>query len=150
MMTEEEFLQIPIEGILPQRPPFVMVSQLLHYDEVVTRTRFRVEADNLFCQHGELQATGVIENIAQTCAARIGYINKYILHKDVNIGLIGAVRKLEVHQLPKVGEVIETSIEVLSTSFGLTLARGEVRLPDGTLLAEGEIKIALSEKTADS
>ncbi len=146
-MTEQEFLQIPVSGILPQREPFVMVSQLVHYDELVTTTRLHVAADNIFCQDGELVASGIIENIAQTCAARIGYINKYILHRDVNIGFIGAVRNLTVHRLPKVGETIETRIEVLSSQFGLTLAHGEVHLPDGTLVAEGEMKIALSEKT---
>ena len=123
------------------------VSELLHYDEVVTATRFVIEADNIFCRNGVLSASGLIENIAQTCAARIGYINKYILHKDVNIGFIGAVRNLEIHDLPKVGQTIETRIEVLSSTFGLTLAHGEVRLTDGTLLADGEMKIALSEKT---
>ena len=146
-MTEQEFLQIPIGGILPQREPFVMVSQLLHYDELVTSTRFHIASDNIFVQNGHLVASGLIENIAQTCAARIGYINKYILHKDVNIGFIGAVRNLEISQLPRVGETIETRIEVLSSSFGLTLAHGEVRQMDGTLIAEGEMKIALSEKT---
>ena len=147
MMTDEEFLQIPIAGILPQQEPFVMVSQLLHYDEEWTRTRFHVMEDNLFCQHGEMTTSGLIENIAQTCAARIGYINKYILHQDVNIGFIGAVRNLEIMQRPKVGQTIETSIQVLSSSFGITLAHGQVRLPDGTLLAQGEMKIALSQKT---
>lgn len=146
-MTEQEFLQIPIRGILPQRDPFIMIGQLAHYDEVVTKTRFQIPADNIFCQEGCFVASGLVENIAQTCAARIGYINKYILHKDVNIGFIGAVRNLEIHQLPRVGETIETCIEVLSQSFGLTLAHGEVRLTDGTLVAEGEMKIALSEKT---
>lgn len=146
-MTEQAFLQIPIQGILPQREPFVMVSRLLHYDEEVTTTQFDIVADNLFCREGVLVASGLIENIAQTCAARIGYINKYILHRDVNIGFIGAVRNLVIHQLPAVGTTIETQIRVISSSFGLTLAHGEVRLSDGTLLAEGEMKIALSEKT---
>ena len=146
-MTEEEFLQIPVQGILPQREPFIMISHLLHYDELVTTTRFTIEASNVFCREGRLVASGLIENIAQTCAARIGYINKYILHKDVNIGFIGAVRNLQIHELPSVGSTIETRIEVLSSTFGITLAHGDVRLLDGTLIAEGEMKIALSEKT---
>lgn len=148
-MTDEEFLQIPIRGILPQRDPFIMVSQLMHYDELVTQTRFNIAADNIFCENGVFVASGIVENIAQTCAARIGYINKYILHKDVNIGFIGAVRNLEIIRLPRVGETVETRIDVLSSSFGLTLAHGEVRLTDGTLVAEGEMKIALSEKVVE-
>lgn len=148
-MTDEEFLQIPIRGILPQRDPFIMVSQLMHYDELVTQTRFNIATDNIFCENGVFVASGIVENIAQTCAARIGYINKYILHKDVNIGFIGAVRNLEIVRLPRVGETVETRIDVLSSSFGLTLAHGEVRLTDGTLVAEGEMKIALSEKVVE-
>ncbi len=146
-MTDQEFLQIPIDSLLPQREPFIMVSQLLHYDDVVTITRFLVEADNLFFHRGHLVASGLIENIAQTCAARIGYINKYILHRDVNIGYIGAVRNLIIHQLPESGVMLETRIEVNGSSFGITMAHGEIHLTDGTLVAEGDMKIALSEKT---
>lgn len=142
-----DFGQIPVGTLLPQQPPFVMVGQLLHYDEVVTQTRFAVAPDNLFVENGRLSAGGLIENLAQTCAVRIGYINKYILKKGVNIGFIGAVRALDIHALPKVGDTIETCIEVLSEQFGLTLVHGTVQLTDGTLLAEGEMKIALSEKT---
>ena len=148
--TDAEMLLIPVGILLPQRPPFVMISQLSHYDEVVTATRLRVEADNLFCEEGRLSASGLIENIAQTCAARIGFINKFILHRDVNIGYIGAVRNLEIHRLPLVGELIETRIEVLSSQFGLTLAHGAICLADGTPIADGEMKIALSEKTVPS
>lgn len=146
-MTDQEFLQIPIGSLLPQREPFIMVSQLLHYDEVVTITRFSVSADNLFCRQGRLVSSGLIENIAQTCAARIGYINKFILHRDVNIGYIGAVRNLVIHLLPKIGDTLQTRIEVNGSSFGITMAHGEIHLADGTLVAEGEMKIALSEKT---
>jgi len=146
-MSDEEILQINIGELLPQRPPFVMVSQLVHYDEVLTVTRFYITPDNLFCEQGVMVASGLVENFAQTCAARIGYINKYILHKGVNIGFIGAVKTLEIFRLPKVGETLETRIEVLSEQFGLTLAHGEIRLLDGTLVAEGEMKIALSDKT---
>lgn len=145
MMTDSQIQQIPIDGILPQRPPFVMVSQLMHYDERLTVTRLRVEADNLFCEAGRLLASGLVENVAQTCAARIGYIYKYILHRPISIGYIGAVRGLNIHVLPHAGQTVETRIEVLGESFGLTLVHCEVRLADdGTLLAEGEMKIALA------
>lgn len=144
-MTDKEFLEIPIREILPQRDPFVMISHLLHYDEVVTRTRFLVTADNLFCQGGVFSPCGMVENIAQTCAARIGYINKYILHRDIDIGFIGAIRSLTFHALPAVGQTIETSIVILSSAFGMSLAKAEIRDSEGALLADGEMKISLKE-----
>ena len=147
-MTTEKFLRsIDVHGILPQQEPFVMIDTLVHFEMNTSTTETTIRETNIFVDDGKFSASGMMENIAQTCAARIGYINKYILHQDVNIGFIGAVRNLEIIQRPKVGQTIETSIQVLSSSFGITLAHGQVRLPDGTLLAQGEMKIALSQKT---
>ena len=84
----------------------------------------------------------MIENIAQTCAARIGFINKYVLKKDVQIGFIGAIRNFEVFDLPKVGQTITTIVNVKEEVFGMTLASARVKR--GTqILAETEIKIAI-------
>ena len=70
-----EFEKIDILDLLPQRPPFVLIDRLVHFDEHRTVTRFTVPEGHLFCEEGCLQAAGLIENIAQTCAARMGYIN---------------------------------------------------------------------------
>ena len=127
--------------LLPQRPPMVMVDRLLHCDPVVTETEFTVREDNILADGGRLSACGLIENIAQTCAARMGYIN---LSKGeaVRVGVIGALRDMEIHALPKVGSTITTRIEVSDEVFGMTLAQASSRCGD-TLLASGTIKIAL-------
>ncbi len=127
--------------LLPQRPPMVMVDRLLHCDPVVTETEFTVREDNILAEDGRLSACGLIENIAQTCAARMGYIN---LSKGeaVRVGVIGALRDMEIHALPKVGSTITTRIEVSDEVFGMTLAQASSRCGD-TLLASGTIKIAL-------
>ena len=127
--------------LLPQRPPMVMVDRLLHCDPVVTETEFTVREDNILVDGGRLSACGLVENIAQTCAARMGYIN---LSKGeaVRVGVIGALRDMEIHALPAVGSTITTHIEVSDEVFGMTLAQASSRCGD-TLLASGTIKIAL-------
>ncbi|MBP5644483.1 MAG: pseudouridylate synthase, partial [Bacteroidales bacterium] len=92
-------------------------------------------------EDGRLSACGLIENIAQTCAARMGYIN---LSKGeaVRVGVIGALRDMEILVLPAVGSTITTRIEVSDEVFGMTLAQASSRCGD-TLLASGTIKIAL-------
>ena len=70
--------QIDIHELLPQREPFVMVDKLVYFDEKTTTTSFLVREDNLFVENGRLNACALAENIAQTCAARLGYVNKYI------------------------------------------------------------------------
>ncbi len=127
--------------LLPQRPPMVMVDRLLHCDTVVTVTELTVRKDNIMVDDGRMSACGLIENIAQTCAARMGYIN-LSKGEEVRVGVIGALRDMEIHSLPPVGSRIETRIEVSDEVFGMTLAHAESRSGD-TLLCSGTIKIAL-------
>lgn len=145
MMTPEEFLAIPILEILPQRPPFVMVSRLLFCDEQHTRTQLDIAPDNLFCMDNILQPGGLIENFAQTCAARIGYINKYILHRDICIGYIGGIQNLIFHNMPQAGQTIETHIDILHAAWGISLAHGQICDAEGNTLVEGDMKIVESE-----
>ena len=130
-----------IQTLIPQRPPMVMVDRLLHCDTVVTETEFTVRKDNIMVDDGHLSAIGLIENIAQTCAARMGYIN---LNggKDVRVGVIGALRDMTIHNLPEIGSTIKTRIEVSNEVFGMTMAQAESRCGD-VLLCNGTIKIAL-------
>ncbi|MDR1602772.1 MAG: pseudouridylate synthase [Tannerella sp.] len=138
------FDEIDILDILPQRPPFVMIGKLLHVDERVTRTSLLVCDDNIFCEHGQLTESGVIENIAQTCAARMGYINKYVSNDTVKLGFIGSIRNMEIVRLPLTGETLVTQIDVQEEIFRMTLVYATVRVED-ELIASSEMKISITD-----
>ena len=141
----EEFLRgIDIHELLPQQEPFVMISSLVRFDMQTTVTETIVSADNMFVEDGVFTAPGIVENIAQTCAARIGYVNKYILKKVIQLGFIGAIRDLKVKQLPKVGDTITTTISVIDSVFGMTLVDAVV-LNNGAEVASAQMKIAVKE-----
>lgn len=140
---------IDIHQLLPQQEPFVMVGKLTHFDMERTVTETVVNPDNIFTENGVFTPSGVIENIAQTCATRIGYINKYILKKGIQLGFIGAIRNLRLYRCPDVGETIETEILTIEEIFGMTLVKATVRVGN-ELLAEAEMKIALSEVESKS
>ena len=137
------FEDIALRELIPQRPPFVMIDRMLSFDMTVTVTQLEVRADNVFCKDGRLSAEGLMENIAQTCAARMGYIN---LNKSetVKIGVIGAVSNFEIFRTPKVGELIITSIEVIEELFQITMVKAFVRCGDETI-AQANMKIALMD-----
>lgn len=119
----------------------VMVDALVHFDPVASETTLTVREDNILVEEGRLTAYGLLENIAQTCAARIGYIN--LRNSDaVRIGVIGALRNMMIHSLPAIGEEVRTRIEIQEEVFGMTLAAAISRCGE-RLLAEGTIKIAL-------
>lgn len=135
---------IDIHELLPQQEPFVMVDKLIHFEMEKTVTETMITTENIFTEDGEFSASGIIENIAQTCAVRIGYINKYILKKGIQLGFIGAVRNLRLYRLPKVGEVIHTTVLTIEEIFGMTLVKATVT-SGNEILTESEMKIALSE-----
>lgn len=142
--TEENLRQIDIHELLPQQEPFVMIDTLVHFDRTLTVTETTIKADNIFVENGCFSASGLMENIAQTCAARIGYVNKYILKKGIQIGFIGAVRNFEIVELPKVGNLITTYVDVKEEVFGMTLAEAHVEC-NGKTLVTTEMKIAVKE-----
>ena len=135
------FEDISLRELIPQRPPFVMIDKMLSFDMTVTKTQLEIRADNVFCKDGKLTAEGLMENIAQTCAARMGYIN---LNKNeaVKIGVIGSVSNYEVFRTPKVGDTIVTTIEVIEEMFQITMVKACIKCGDETLV-QGNMKIAL-------
>lgn len=139
--------QIDIHELLPQREPFVMVDKLVYFDEKTTTTSFLVREDNLFVENGRLNACALAENIAQTCAARLGYVNKYILKRGIQIGFIGAVKDMKVIDTPVVGDVLTTTIHVLEQIMGLTLVTAVIRIGD-RVITTAEMKIALADEVA--
>ena len=140
-----EIDKIDIHELLPQREPFVMVGRMVYFDMGRCATRTRIAPGNLFVEKGRFTASGIIENIAQTCAARIGYINKYILKKGIQLGFIGAIRNMNLYRSPEAGEEIETEIVTIEEVLGMTLVSAKVTAGEETI-AEAEIKLALSDK----
>ncbi|HRQ51259.1 MAG TPA: 3-hydroxyacyl-ACP dehydratase [Agriterribacter sp.] len=128
-----------ILAFIPQRPPFVMVDELVFVDDHSGATKFRVSADNMFTVNGKLTEPALVENMAQTAAARIGYI--YSRKKEaVPVGFIGAVQKLRVMELPGVGELLETEIAIKNQVFDVTLITGTIKC-NNRVLAQCEMKI---------
>jgi len=145
------FSNIDVHELLPQQPPFVFIDRLLHFDMATTVTEFQVRADNLFFDDGRLAESALVENIAQTCAARLGYINKYILHRPVVVGFIGSIRSLEIARTARLGEVLTTRIDVLEDVMGITLASCRICAgPEQEEIVRGTLKIAIEKHGFES
>jgi len=136
------FKNIDVKQLIPQKPPFVMIDHLVHFDQVFTKTEFEILPDNLFVENGRFLESGLIENIAQTCAVRLGYINTVILKDAVRIGFIGAMRSLYISKLPGVHSTLQTTIEVLNEVFNITLVKATT-ICEGEVLVTCEMKISV-------
>lgn len=137
-----------ITKYIPQRAPLVMIDAIVTTGEVGSTTSFLIKADNIFCENGCLNESGLIENIAQTAAAHAGY-QSCIKNLPVSIGYIAAIKNLRVYGLPQVGSTLNTSMEVTNQVFNVTIVRTETRVGN-QLICECEMRVFIpdtAEKT---
>ena len=132
-----------IDELIPQKAPFVMVDKILSFSETTTSTGFVIKVDNIFVENGIFKEPGLVENIAQTAAARAGYISK-TGNQPVLVGYIGAVNDLQVFSLPKTGDELITEITIENQIFDVTLISGKITCNE-TLVAQCKMKIFINK-----
>ncbi len=145
MVDATQLSHVDVHELLPQKEPFVMIGRLVALDNTTTVSETTIAPDNLFVDDGCFSASGMIENVAQTCAARLGYVNKYILKNNIQLGFIGSVKNLIVNKLPQVGKTITTTLVVTNEIYGMTLASAKVECEQKVLLST-DIKIAVKDE----
>jgi len=136
--------EIKVTDLLPQAPPFLFVDKIIdfNYETYACKTSFLIKEECFFTEEGKLTEAGILENIAQTCAAQIGFVNTYILKKEIQIGFIGAVKNLKIDTFAAVDDLLETTIEIVTEFADMKIANCKVCV-DNKTIAEGELKIAL-------
>jgi predicted hotdog family 3-hydroxylacyl-ACP dehydratase len=140
LVSKEQIL-----SLLPQRPPIVMVDELIYTDETTTRCSFTVLPTNIFADNGVFGEPGLVENIAQTAAAGVGY-RAGKTKEPVPVGYIGAIKDLRIFNLPKIGDTIVTEVSVVNKVFDVTLVNGSIYCNE-ELAATCEMKIFISKQS---
>lgn len=138
----------PVSGeallsLIPQREPMVMIDTFLGIDGNSSFTTLTVRDDNLFCKAGCLQEAGIIEHIAQSAAARTGYLFAG-RGEAIPTGFIGSVDKMKIYRLPPVGSCLRTEITIVQEVGDITLISARVEEEEATV-AEGQMKIFLQK-----
>lgn len=139
MLKPEEYT---VSELIPQRKPFQLIDSLIYFEESKGTSSFVVSSEHILCNGTHLTEAGLIENIAQTAAAHIGYVSK-LTNEPVLVGFIGAIKNLIIHELPKVGDVIQTTIIIENKVLNAAIITGQVML-NKTCLASCEMKIFIN------
>jgi len=119
----------------------VMISGIEKVNDTSIVTSFVVEKDNIFCHNKMFREPGIIENIAQTAAARVGYICREE-NRPVPLGFIGAIKNLVIHTIPEVGDQLRTIVSIEHEVMNATVISGRI-YSNEKLLAECEMNIFL-------
>ncbi|MCP4976731.1 MAG: ABC transporter permease [Maribacter sp.] len=113
-----ERTNIAIKKFLPHREPMLMVDSILTINTDSVVVEFSISSDCVFIIDDVLTETGLIENAAQACSAIVGqsFFDLDDLEGKGNkvIGYISAIKKVEIHQLPKVNDILITKAKLIS------------------------------------
>ncbi len=136
----------PITALIPQRAPIIMVDAFLGIEGNVSRTRLTIRQDNLFVEGDYFSECGIMEHIAQSAAARVGFLFTE-QGKPVPLGYIGSINQCSLIRLPRVHETLETEIRVIQEVFNITLIEAECCV-NGSPVATCRMKIFLDHHEA--
>lgn len=128
-----------IKQWIPQRMPFIMVDELVSCSEEVSVTKFEIRKENIFFNGVDIEEVALVENIAQTAAARIGFLSAQE-NKPVPVGFIGAVQQLKIRRKPVLHEVLQTKVTMKNQIFNASIIEGVITIHDEEI-ASCEMKI---------
>ncbi len=130
---------IDVTTLIPQKEPYIMVEYITDISPDDVTTLYKIKENSPFVRDDKMQAAGLVENIAQSCAAHIGYYSP----DGIRIGLVGAVPSLEIIKAPRVDDILETTVKFTARAFQMSMAEAKIRCA-GTLMAKGTIKLSLT------
>jgi len=143
---EENLLKEPILELdrilqlIPQKPPFVMVDSLLEYNEKKGTTAFTISTKNILVENDIFSEPGLIEHMAQSMSLWRGYQGFLSGLDKPKTGFIGAIKNVEILELPKVGSKLTTYVEILQEYLNVTSVGARTEDENGNLLATSEMK----------
>ena len=139
IITDKSF----VESLIPQKKPFIMVDKLLFFSEKKVVSGLTVSEENIFTNNNTFTAPGVIEHMAQTVALYTGY--QYFVKKlPAPTGYIGAIKKVEIFELPKISDELVTTVEILHDILGVTLVQIDT-VSNGVVIASSVMKTVIAK-----
>ena len=134
----------PIDRLIPQRDPILMVDRLLEAQDDTARTCLTVRPDNFFLdEDGRLDETGLIEHIAQSASTLAGYKALHAGAARPPVGYIGEVKRFRLVRRPQAGEMLVTTITLGVETGGVSLLTGETQAA-GQTVAATQMKIFIA------
>ena len=136
--------QDSVKDLIPQKAPFVMVHELVAYTKETLQAKFTVNNKNIFVYNNHFQESGIIEHMAQSVALHTGY-QYFLMNKPAPTGYLGSIKNIVITRLPKLNEVLDTTVAILQEFMGITLVEIEVKIND-ELIAKGQMKTVLAKE----
>lgn len=135
---------LTITDLIPQRPPILLVDSLTEADDSHAVTEATVKADCILVCGDLLTEAGITEHMAQSASAHAGYMARLGGATTAPIGYIGEVKRFRLHRQPRVGERLQTRIDLGPTVAGVTIVTATTTC-EGEPVAEATLKIFIDD-----
>lgn len=138
---QEDIVHLPADaaGLVPHKPPMLLVSRLIEIRERSSVSEVEVTEDTIFIgENGKLDEASYIEIIGQAIAAQNGFRNMGI--KKEQEGFLLGVKNLEILGSARVGDRLCVSVYKVAKYGEFGVIKGEV-FKGEEIIARGEIKI---------
>lgn len=135
--------KVEVAALLPQKFPFVLVDKMYAYNETTIVAGLNIQAENIFVQEQAFAASGLIEHMAQTVALHTGY-QFFLKNEQAPVGYIGSIKDIEIRQLPRLGDELQTTVTILQEFMGITLVDVATQL-NNVEIAKGQMKTVLAK-----
>lgn len=132
-----------ILDLIPQRQPIVCVDTLLRVESDHAVSTFRIPEDFIFLIDGAISSAGILEHIAQSVAARAGYLT-LSENREPSIGFIASFKRVKIHRHPQVGVTLKTNITLVSEALTLKIFDAKVMAAD-EVVATCRINVVVPE-----
>lgn len=133
-----------ISKLIPQRPPIQMIDSFVYDGGNECGTELLVSEDNIFVTDGCLASEGILEHIAQSAAAFLGY-KRVLDGLGIALGFIGDIRKCRFSDISaKPGDTLQTNLKIVSVIGNITMISATVCV-SGEQIVTCSMKLALEE-----
>jgi predicted hotdog family 3-hydroxylacyl-ACP dehydratase len=132
----------PVARLLPHSGPMVLIDRLLRWEEDRAAATLRVRANTRFVEGDTLQTPCLLEHMAQTIAASLGY-EAFRDGRGLRRGMIVGCREFKAHvDGVRVGDDLLIEVERESGSEAMSRFGSRVtREADGILVAEATMTL---------
>ena len=130
-----------IEELIPHRAPMRWVDALTACTESTATCTARFSAAHFAARNGAVSETALVECIAQTVAAALGYRLRTDGNAGVsNNGMLVAVSNFKILSPPPLDQTLNIDVRELKRLGPMLMIAGMISC-EGTLVAQGELSL---------
>ena len=143
-------LKLPMsaEQLVPHRPPFLFVTNLLEFSGEAGVVESILAPDNLFLnEDNSLRELAMVEILAQSAAAVKGF-SSLQKGEEIKKGFLVEIREFFYKKESYGGDIIHSHIEIIKSFSGFSIIKGVLKVR-GEELGSGSLKLWVPDDISD-